>query len=490
MNSTNPSTKPSFFASKNLNLISLIVLIIICSIIAVNFSFDNARDKEPTGFDAVIVKNATKLFEDGKNIFRFETYGDEAFWTGKLEMHRAINGDKLGGVGPGLDPKTALSLGLKIDADAIPKEILNKIKSGEIKLDLTNPAVTRALIKLNAVLGVVGTFDDSKSDVITKLGGLSKINVLTGVVGILKDENALKQVGFTCALCHSTVDNSFAPGIGKRLDGWANRDLNVGAIIALAPKLDPVLTNLLGVDLTTAKKVLHSWGPGKFDAELNLDGKALRPDGKSAATLIPPAFAMAGVNNHTWTGGWGTTTYWNAYVANLELRGQGVFFDERLNNAEKYPIAAREGFGNKRNSPDLVTSKLAALHFYQLAIPAPKPPANSYNKSAAKEGEALFNGKAKCATCHVPPIYTEPGWNTHMPSDICIDDFQAKRSPNETYNTAKLGGLWTHQKGGFYHDGRFATLLDVVNHYNSCEKLNLGLTEQEKQNLVEYLKSL
>ena len=255
----------------------------------------------------------------------------------------------------------------------------------------------------------------------------------------------------------------------------------------MAPNLKP-LTDALGVDVATVKKVFASWGPGKFDAELNLDGKAFRPDGKSAATLIPEAFGHAGHNLHTWTGGWGDVTYWNAYVANLELKGQGNFYDERFNDAKKYPVAAKAGFGNKRSTPDMVTDKLAALQFYQLAIPAPKAPDSIYNKEAAQRGMLVFNGKAKCASCHVPPLFTEPGWNTHKPSDIGIDDFQANRSPDKTYVTQGLKGLWTHMKGGFYHDGRFATLMDVVNHYNDFKKL--ALTEAEKKDLVEYLKSL
>ncbi len=197
---------------------------------------------------------------------------------------------------------------------------------------------------------------------------------------------------------------------------------------------------------------------------------------------------MAGVNLHTWTGGWGTVTYWNAFVANLELNGQGTFFDRRLMNASQYPIAAKNGLGNKRAQNDMVTSKLAALHFYQLALPTPVPPAGSFDPDRASRGEALFNGKAQCATCHVPPLFTEPGWNTHLPAEIGIDAFQANRSPEKTYRTAPLRGLWAHQKGGFYHDGRFATLRDVVNHYDTFKKL--GLTEMEKDTLIEYLKSL
>ena len=400
--------------------------------------------------------NAQRMLEDGKQTFRFDTFGDEAFWSDALQLHRAIAGAQLGGVGPGVSPKTALAVGLKVDADALPGSLVSQLKHGRVNLD--DPATTLALLKLNAVVGVKGTFNGE----------------------------SLQSVGITCALCHSTVDNSFAPGIGRRLDGWANRDLNVGAITALSPNLKPV-ADLLGVDEATVRMVLQSWGPGKFDAELFLDGKAFRPDGKSAATLIPPAFGLAGVNLHTWTG-WGSVVHWNAFVANLEMHGQGTFYDPRLNDPVKFPIAARAGFGNVRSDPDLITAKLPALQFYQLAIPAPAPPAGSFDPTAAARGATLFKGQAKCATCHVPPIYTEPGWNMHTPEEIGIDDFQAKRSPDERYRTAPLKGLWTHQTGGFYHDGRFSTLRDVVEHYNSFFGTNLS--EQQKVDLVEYLKSL
>jgi hypothetical protein len=293
-------------------------------------------------------------------------------------------------------------------------------------------------------------------------------------------------MGIQCAFCHSTVDNSFAPGIGKRLDGWANRDLNVGAIVSLAPNLKPI-TDLLGVDVETVKKVLGSWGPGRYDAELDKDGKALRPDGKQAGTLIPPAFGLAGVNLATWTG-FGSVTYWNAYVAGTQMHGAATFFDARFNNKDQYPVSAKSGSGNIRNTPDKTTAKLAALHFYQLSIPAPKAPAGSYDKVAFERGKMVFNGSGKCATCHVPPLYTEPGYNMHTPSEIGIDSFQADRSPTHMYRTAPLAGLWTHQKGGFFHDGRFATLLDVVNHYNT--QLNLNLSDANKKDLVEYLKGI
>jgi cytochrome c peroxidase len=255
----------------------------------------------------------------------------------------------------------------------------------------------------------------------------------------------------------------------------------------MAPDLS-AYTKLLGTDEASVKKVLAAWGPGKFDAELNVDGKGFRPDGKTAATLIPEAFGQAGHNLHTWTGGWGNVTYWNAYVANLEMQGQGIFYDKRLMDEKQYPIAAKAGFGNKRSDTDLISDKLAALQFYQLAIPAPKPPADSYNAEMAERGKLLFTGKAKCATCHVPPLFAEPGWSTHKSEEICIDDFQANRLPDKSYVTQGLRGLWAHSKGGFYHDGRFATLMDVVNHYNDCKKLNLS--EDEKKDLVEYLKSL
>jgi len=343
--------------------------------------------------------------------------------------------------------------------DALPPALVDQIKAG--KVNLNDPATTLALLKINAVVGVTGFFNN---------------------------DGSLKTIGLQCAVCHSTVDDAFSPGIGHRLDGWANRDLNVGAIVALAPNLK-VIADLLRVDTATVKKALMSWGPGRFDAELDKDGKAFRPDGKQAGTIIPNAFGLAGVNLHTWTGAWGTVTYWNAYVANTELKGKGVFYDPRLNDPKKYPVAARSGAWNVRNTPDLVTSKLAALHFYQLAIPAPKPPDGSFNKDAAARGQMLFSGKARCASCHVPPLYVEPGWPLHTGKEIGIDDFQANRAPDNRYRTAPLRGLWTRLKGpGFYHDGRFKDLTAVVDHYKSTFRLNL--TDQEIADLVEFLKSL
>lgn len=407
--------------------------------------------------DARNLLNAVQTINDGRQTFRFDTFGSEAFWGEQLRLHEAIAGEALGGVGKGLTPTAALKLGLKVDADALPKPLQEDLRQGRV--DLEDPATTLALLQRDAVVGIKGFFNEA---------------------------GQLTSVGIQCALCHSTVDNSFAPGIGQRLDGWANRDLDVGGIAALAPDLSPFAT-LLGVDQRTVRDVLRSWGPGKFDAELALDGKAFRPDGKTAATLIPPAFGLAGVNLSTWTG-WGSATHWNALVANLEMHGQGTFFDPRLEDETKFPIAAANDFGNVRSDPDLITSKLPALHLYQLSIPAPTPPEGSFNAAAAARGKELFTGKAQCATCHVPPLFTEPGWNMHTPEEIGIDDFQASRSPDERYRTAPLKGLWTHTKGGFYHDGRFATLEDVVNHYDSF--LNLGLSKQEIADLVEYLKSI
>ena len=412
---------------------------------------------EGSGIDRSISDNAEDMIEEGQRTFRFDTFGDEAFWGDTLQLHKAIEGAALGGVGPGVSPKTALAVGLKVDVDALPKDVIDALKAGKLNLD--DPATTLALLKLKAVVGLTGFFNK---------------------------QGTLRAVGIQCAVCHSTVDNSLAPGIGHRLDGWANRDLNVGAIISLAPNLKPV-ADLLGVDEATVRTVLAGWGPGKFDAELFLDGKGFRPDGKSAATLIPPAFGLAGVNLHTWTG-WGSVTHWNAFVANLEMHGQGTFYDPRLNDATQFPVAAKAGFGNVRNKPDLITPKLPALHFYQLAIPAPRPPAGSFDRSAAARGKLVFNGKAQCATCHVPPLFTEPGWNMHTPQEIGIDDFQANRAPDHAYRTAPLKGLWTHVQGGFYHDGRFATLRDVVDHYNNF--FSLGLSDREINDLIEYLKSL
>jgi hypothetical protein len=398
-----------------------------------------------------------RLFAKGKRIFRFDTFGDQAFWGGALQLHRAIQGRRLGGVGPGLSPRGALGVGLKVDAGALPRPVVRALRRCDVDLD--SPRTTLALLKLNAVVGVRGFFNR---------------------------RGTLRSVGITCALCHSTVNDSLAPGIGRRLDGWPNRDLDVGTVISLAPNLKP-FTDLLGADEATVRRVLASWGPGKFDAELVLDGKAFRPDGKSGAVLIPAAYGLDGVNLATYTG-FGTVTYWNAFVANLEMHGRGSFVDQRLNNPDKFPVATRAGFFNVRNAPDLITPKLGALHFYQLGLKPPKPPRGSYNVRRARRGKRVFNGKGTCANCHVPPTFSEPGFNMRRPAEICIDSFQADRSPDGMYRTTPLRGLRPRRKGGFYHDGRFKSLRSVVEHYDGC--LGTDLSDTEKRDLVEYLKSL
>ena len=420
-------------------------------IVSVFANADLVEKMKQAMFDAQTDANGQANIAQGRKIFRDDTFGDEDFWTNALKLHTAIQSS--------VSPKTALAVGLKVDSEALPASVIEGVKRGTVDLD--DPKTTLALLQLNAVVGVKGQFNP---------------------------DGSLKAVGITCALCHSTVDDSFARGIGHRLDGWPNRDLNVGAIIALSPDLSAV-DSLLGVDDATTRAVLASWGPGKFDAELFMDGKAFRPDGKTAATLIPPAFGLSGVNLHTYTG-WGSITYWNAFVANLEMHGKGNFFDPRLDDPVKFPVAARAGFGHVQRSEDddQITSKLAPLHDYQLALAAPKPPAGSFDADAAERGDVLFSGKAKCASCHTEPLTTEPGWNMHTAAEIGIDDFQASRSPDDRYRTTPLHGLFAHSKGGFYHDGRFATLREVVDHYDSF--MALGLTDAEKNDIVEYLKSL
>ena len=406
-----------------------------------------------------IEDNAERMLKEGREIFRYDTFGSEAFW-GKTKLHQAILGEKLGGVGPGLKAVDALKVGLKVDIGKLPAILVEVLKKGSVSLE--QPETTLELLKADSVLGVKAIVDEQSEQVTA--------------------------IGITCALCHSTVDDSFAKGIGRRLDGWPNRDLDVGAIIAMAPDLSQ-FTTLLGVDDPTVRMVLKSWGPGKYDAELVQDGKAFRPDGKSAATLLPAAFGLAGVNLHTYTG-WGSVTYWNAYVANTQMHGSGTFFDPRIQeNPDQFPIGAKAGLGKLRNSPDLVTSKLASLHYYQLSIPAPKPKKDSYDASAAELGKAVFSGKGRCASCHVPPLFTEPGWSMHSAEEIGVDDFQASRSPDKKfYRTTPLSGLFVRAKGGFYHDGRFPSYRAVIDHYD--RHFNLKLSETEKGQLIEYLKSL
>ncbi len=412
----------------------------------------------PSTTDDAFFQSAQRTLTEGRQTFRFDTFGDETFWGDTLGLHRAILGAAQGGVGPGISPRQALALGLKVDVDALPADVVAALQAGRVDLD--DPATTLLLLKANAVVGVTA---------------------------IVHTDGSVCGVGIQCALCHSTVDDSFAPSIGHRLDGWANRDLDVGAIIAAAPDLSAPAA-LLKVTQDQLRQVLLAWGPGKFDAEVFMDGKGFRPDGKTAAVLIPPAFGLAGVALHTYEG-WGSVTYWNAFVANLEMHGIGNFYDPRLDDATKFPIAAANHLGHISVSEDddRITPKLPALHLYQLAIQAPPPPANSFDADLAAQGDQIFEGKGKCASCHHQDR-AEAGWPMHTAAEIGIDDFQASRSPDDRYRTTPLKGLWTHQKGGFYHDGRFSTLLDVVNHYDGM--MNLGLSGQEKAALVEYLKSI
>jgi mono/diheme cytochrome c family protein len=400
-------------------------------------------------FDGLIEGNAGRMLEEGRKIFRFDTFGSQNFWGDKLRLHEAIGE---------LTPKKALELGLKIDHAAVPAALLEAPQGGADGLE--NSETTLELLRANAVVGLTGFFDHKNKK--------------------------LRAVGIQCAFCHSTVDDSLTPGIGRRLDGWPNRDLDVGAIIAMAPNLQH-LASQLRMDDVTLRKILLSWGPGKYDAILSQDGIGFRPGGKSAAVLIPAVFGLAGIHLQTYTG-WGSISYWNAYAANTQMMGMGTFFDPRLANASQFPVGAVAGNGQIRQDPDLVTFKLAALQFYQLAMPAPSPPKDGYEKDRAEQGQRIFKGKAKCAACHVPPLFSEPGWAMHTGKEIGIDDFQANRSPEKRYRTTPLRGLFTRMKGGFYHDGRFATLQEVVEHYNRV--LDLKLTPAEQRDLVEYLKTL
>lgn len=355
---------------------------------------------------------------DGQSIFRFDTFGDEQLWTDTLRLHEVIQSS--------VSPATALAVGLKVDAAALPPDFL-------ATHDLNSPATTVELIKLNAVVGLVG-----------KVAGTQ-----------------LKSVGITCAICHSTVDNSVAAGVGNRLDGWPNRDLNPGAIIALSPALT-----------RQQQAVYNSWGPGRYDTRFNIDGI-------NGPVLIPPAFGLQGVGFETYTGD-GPISYWNNYVAVVEMGGHGSFSDPRLG------ISVTQ-------EPDLVTPKLPALLQYQLSLKTPPPPAGSFDRVAAMRGEAFFKGKAGCASCHMPPTYTDvlsgPDPSVpllHDPAATGMDPLYAQRSATKKYRSTPLRALWQHPP--YFHDGSARDLLAVVNHYDT--RLGLALTAKQKADLVEYLKSL
>ena len=350
------------------------------------------------------------LLAEGQKTFRFDTFGDEQLWTDKLRLHEVIE--------KSVDPTTALKVGLKVDADVLPPGILQKV-------DLKSPATTVALLKMNAVVGVQATVD--ANDHITRLG-------------------------VTCALCHSTVDNSVMPGIGRRLDGWPNRDLNPGAIIALSPVLS-----------ADKKAVYQSWGAGKYDPRYNHDGK-------NTPLVMPPAYGLAQITNETYTAE-GPISYWNAYVAVTQMGGQGNFSDPRLGIDVKH-------------TPDLVTPKLAALRAYQHSLAAPPAPAGSFDATAATRGRAVFD--RACASCHVGVSGTDNNTGTlHPPADTGVDGAYAARTANKAYRTTPLRALWQHPP--YFHDGSAATLADVVAHYNRVRKLNL--TADQQRDLVEFLKS-
>jgi hypothetical protein len=351
---------------------------------------------------------------DGQEVFRYDTFGDEVFWTGTLRLHEAIQA--------ALDPVTALALGLKVDADALPDGILETA-------DLGDPATTVALIGLDAVVGVKGTVDSAGN---------------------------LTSVGITCALCHSDVDDSIMDGIGVRIDGAANRDLDPGAIIALSP-------GLAGMDEVLA--VYDSWGPGRYDARYNHDGL-------NEPVLIPPIYGLAGVPLETYTGD-GPISYWNSYVAVTQMHGQGSFFDPRIDVAVVYET-------------DLVTPKLPALFEYQTSLEPPAVPGSAFDAAAAARGQTLFAGDARCSTCHSGDTYTDAATTLHAAGETDMDPTHAERSATGMYRTTPLRALLVHPP--YFHDGSAATLADVVTHYDTA--LALELTVEERSDLVEFLKSL
>ena len=368
------------------------------------------------------------LAAQGKDIFRHDTFGDATFWTDTLMMNQVIQA--------AVDPTTALSVGLKVDAEALPAEVVAGVQDGSISL--TSPATTIALLKLKAVVGVEGTVES-----------------VNGV-------DTLTRVGITCALCHSTVDDSFTKGIGKRLDGYANVDLNPGAIIALSPALD-----------ATTKAVYNSWGKGKYDPRFNQDHM-------NGPQVIPPAYGLLGINRITATGDGDKIAYWNRYVAVTQMGGHGSFMESRT------------GVSVTNGTDDQVTSKLPALQEYQLSIAAPAPPAGSFDQAAADRGKMVFEGAGKCASCHSGAAFTDANSKLHDPGEVVSEPepngvpSYASRTATKQYRTAPLRGVWQHAP--YFHNGSAATLVDVVDTYDT--RKSLSLTADQKADLVEYLKSL
>ena len=352
----------------------------------------------------------------GQQIFRFDTFGDETFWTDTLRIHEVITA--------GVSPATALSVGLKVDADALPPGILESA-------DLNSPATTVALLKLNAVVGLQGTVEN------------------------INGQDTLTRVGITCALCHSPVNNSVQAGIGQRLDGWPNLDLNPGAIIALSPALTG-----------DQKAVYNSWGPGKYDARYNFDGQ-------NDPAVIPPAYGLEGVHSVTYTGDGDRPAYWNRYVAVTQMHGHGSFSEPRLGITVVNP-------------PDQVEDKLPDLEAYQLSLAAPAAPPGTFDAAAAARGQAVFTGPGQCATCHSGAQFTDANTTLHPTSEVITDPTHALRSATGMYRTTPLRALWQHPP--YFHNGSAATLDDVVNAYDSAK--NLQLTPEQKADLVQYLNSL
>ena len=403
-----------------------LVFAIVCSVAACAHDDPATPPVAPLPGDVSLAANgghSPATLADGKSIFRFDTFGDETFWTDTLRMHEVIR--------TSVSPVTALSVGLKVDADALPAAV----KAGIVdkSIDLNSPATTVALLKLGAVVGLVGQVDAT---------------------------NTLQRVGITCALCHSTVDNSFSSGIGHRLDGWPNRDLNVGAIVSLSPAV------------TAAQKAVYgSWGPGMYDPRFNIDGKNL-------PVVIPPAFGLRHVEREIYTGD-GPVSYWNAYVAITQMHGHGHFVDPRI------------GVDKNNTPPDLVTSKLPALREYQFSLEAPAPIPGSYDKHAAQRGRAVFNGVARCSSCHLAGSLSDVNkGRLHPASEVGQDSAYAARSATKLYRTTPLRGLWhpPQLKGPYFHDGNAKTLEAAVDHYVGL--FNLTLSERQKRDLVEYLKTL
>ena len=377
-------------------------------------------------------RTASAKLPNGLEIFRYDTFRDEQLWTDTLRMHEALST---------VTPAMALGVGLKVDSDALPPPVIKALKSGQ--LDVNDPRVTLRLLELNAVVGVIG-----------KVAG-----------------NRLKSVGITCALCHSTVDNSLAKGIGKRLDGWANGDLNVGAIVALSPALPGAL-----------KAELEKWGPGKYDPRHHIfDGQnIITLNSPSLPVVLPPIYGLKGVGFETYTGD-GPISYWNSYVGVTQMGGHGSFSDPRILDEAVKQV------------PDVVTPKLPKLLAYQLGLKTPAPPAGSFNAAAAARGQQVFGGAGRCSTCHIPPTYTDvlSGPDAavpflHLPSEVGTETLYATRSATKMYRTTPLRALWQHPP--YFHDGSAATLPAVVEHYNQV--LGLNLTAEQKTDLVEFLKSL